>query len=189
MCVPAVSGLPGIAAGDTAPPAPGIRRPRLDRRARAVLAGAAATAALVNAGAAWAYWTVTDARAGGVQPGSYVSMALLGKSSLDTPLQPGAVGALTVTVANHNPYPIVVTAVEPGPGNVIADAEHREAGCRRPAVGFTETSLSVRWPVAANNVAVFTVPDGLRMAADGNAACTGGVFTVPVEVTGHADRH
>ncbi|MEV4703958.1 hypothetical protein [Actinoplanes sp. NPDC049316] len=173
---------------DAAPPAPRDRRRRLDGRTRAILAAAAVTAAVVNAGAVWAYWTITDAGAAIVEPGTYVSMALRGRSSLDTPLQPGATGPLTVTVSNDNPYPIVVSSVEPGPGNVVADDEHREAGCRRPAVSFARSSLSVRWQVSRNDVAVFTVPDALRMAADEKAACAGGVFTVPVQVTGHVDR-
>jgi hypothetical protein len=41
----------------------------------------------------------------------------------------------------------------------------------------------VSWDVARNNVAAFTVPGGLKMAASSDPACVGAVFTVPLVVS------
>ncbi|GGQ40488.1 hypothetical protein GCM10010166_04490 [Couchioplanes caeruleus subsp. azureus] len=188
-------------AQDTAGPPPGNgidlddpvtevppRRRGLDRRTRGILVAAAVAAAVVNAGAMWAYWKITGSGSDSARAGASVEMALRGRSSLDVPLAPGGTGDLTVTVLNHNDFAIRVASVEAGTDNVIADDEHRENGCERHGVSFTRPELAVRWDVARNDVAVFTVPGALRMAADADPACRGAVFTVPVRVTGEARR-
>ncbi|BCJ54181.1 hypothetical protein Asp14428_56560 [Actinoplanes sp. NBRC 14428] len=166
---------------DLAPPAAGPpHRPRFGRRARGILAVAAVTAVVVNAGAMWAYWKISAPAEGG----GYVEMNLRGRSSYDLPLRPGATGDLTVTVTNTNDFPIRITSLLPSPGRVMADDEHRENGCRVTGVTLTRPSVEVRWLVARNNVAAFTVRDGLSMAPGADPACGGGVFTVPVRITG-----
>ena len=73
--------------------------------------------------------------------------------------------------------------VSPGTDKVVADVEHRENGCVEPGVTVAQSAAPVQWDVARNNVAAFTVPGGLTMAASTHAACTGAVFTVPVLVS------
>ncbi|MEV6597218.1 hypothetical protein AB0M36_10190 [Actinoplanes sp. NPDC051346] len=167
---------------------PPPRRRGLDQRTRGILVAAAVAAAIVNASAMWAYWKITGSGSASAGAGAYVEMGLRGRSSLDVPLTPGGTGDLTVTVSNDNDFAIRVTSVAAGTGNVIADDEHRENGCDRHGVTFARPELAVRWEVARNDVAVFTVPGGLRMAADADPTCLGAVFTVPVRVTGESRR-
>ncbi|MEV4636398.1 hypothetical protein AB0J80_03505 [Actinoplanes sp. NPDC049548] len=160
------------------------RRRRLDHRTRSILAAAAVAAVVVNAGAMWAYWKISVPSASAPA----VEMNLRGRSSFDVPLQPGATGDLTVTVTNTNDFPITVTSLRAGGGKVIADEEHRENGCQNPGVTFTHPTVEVDWEVGRNNVAAFTVRDGLWLAADAPPACRGAVFTVPVQIRGTAGR-
>jgi hypothetical protein len=164
-----------------------VRHPdkrRSDSRTKSILAVAAAAALVVNAGAAWAYWRVMDARTGSAKPGTTVEMQLRGRSDLNVPLMPGRTGNLTVTVTNDNDYPIRITAVAPGAGNVVADDEHRDAGCRDADVALAKSTFPVSWDVARNAIGAYTIPDGLVMARGTTSGCLGATFTVPVQTTG-----
>jgi hypothetical protein len=163
---------------------PSARRRRLDGRTRSILSAAAVTAVVVNAGAAWAYWRVTASETGSARAGSTVELALRGRSDLNRPLARGATGNLIVTLTNDNDFPIRITSVSPGPGNVVADGEHRDAGCLATGVSMTRASFVVSWYVAKNTIGAFTVPEGLTMAAAAGTACQGATFTVPLQVAG-----
>ena len=170
-----------------------VRKPggrgRLDGRTRSILSAAAVAAIVVNAGAAWAYWKVTASETGMARAGTAVNLTLRGRSDLNRALLPGGTGNLTVTLTNDNDFPIRITSVSPGPGNVVADDEHREAGCREnTGVSLTKTAFEVSWEVAKNTIGAFSIPDGLRMEATAIRACQGATFTVPVQVSGVSGR-
>jgi hypothetical protein len=163
----------------------GQRRPRrIDRRTRTILSIAAAAAIVVNAGAAWAYWHVTQSRTGQATTGTAVELTLRARNDLNKPLTPGGTGNLTVTVTNEYDFPVRITRVTPGSGNIVADDEHQDAGCTVPAVSMTRPRFDVSWDVARNTVGAFTIPDGLVMNRSMQRACQGATFTVPVRVTG-----
>lgn len=159
---------------------------RLNARTRSILTAAAVAAVLVNAGAVWAYWHITGSETGREHAGAVVEMNLRGRSDLNKPLTPGSTGDLTVTVTNDNDFPIRITSVAPGAGNVVADDEHRENGCVDHGVLVSSPSVEVHWDVDRNRVGAFTVPNGLAMAETSGPACAGAVFTVPVLVNGVA---
>jgi hypothetical protein len=159
---------------------------RLDARTRSILLSAAAAAVVVNAGAVWAYWHITGSETGRANAGVVVELNLRGRSDLNVPLTPGSTGDLIVAVTNDNDFPVRITSVSPGAGNIVADAEHRENGCVNTGVVVTRDSVQVRWDVERNNVGAYTVPGGLTMAASSDPACAGAVFTVPVLVSGMA---
>ncbi|PRX24597.1 hypothetical protein [Actinoplanes italicus] len=159
---------------------PGPRR-RFDRRARMILGAAAVAALLANAGAAWAYW-----RFNSPEPqdewaaGSRVEVTLTAISDPGRPLRPGSTGNLTITVTNQHAASVQLTSIVPGPGPVIADEVHREAGCVEPRVEFTRSEFPVSWEVPRNTVGAFILNGALTMRAGGSAACQGATFTVPV---------
>lgn len=161
-----------------------LRRRRLDGRTRAMLSVAAAAAIVVNAGAAWTYWRITGSETGRANEGTVVVLALRARSDLNRPLQPGQSGNLTVTVTNEYDFPIRITAITAGTGNIVADDEHREAGCRAVRVALTKSRFGVSWDVQRNTIGAFTIPDGLTMQYDAALACAGAVFTVPVKASG-----
>jgi hypothetical protein len=115
-------------------------------------------------------------------------MTLRGRSDLSRSLRPGGTGNLTVTLTNDNDFPIRITSVTPGPGNIIADDEHRDAGCLDTGVSMTKTDFAVSWSVARNTIGAFTLPEGLRMSPHANQACEGATFTVPVRTSGFSGR-
>jgi hypothetical protein len=165
------------------------RKGRLDARTRSILSAAAVAAIVVNAGAAWAYWKVTASETGSARAGTAVELTLRGRSDLNRPLMPGGTGNLTVTLINDNDFPITITSVSPGPGNVVADDEHRDAGCRdNTGVSLTKAAFDVSWDVSKNTIGAFSIPDGLRMDGNSNKACRGATFTVPVQVSGVSGR-
>jgi hypothetical protein len=168
---------------------PGRGKGRLDGRTRSILSAAAVAAVVVNAGAAWAYWKVTASETDGARADTAVELTLRGRSDLNRPLTPGGTGNLTVTLTNDNNYPITITSVSLGGGNVVADDQHRDAGCRKgTGVSLTKTAFPVSWDVPRNTIGAFSIPDGLRMAASSKKACQGATFTVPVQVSGVSGR-
>ncbi|GIM91237.1 hypothetical protein [Paractinoplanes toevensis] len=160
------------------------RRPRLNRRTRVILSAAAAAAVVVNAGAAWVYWQITGSETGHASSGTAIELALRARSDLNRPLSRGQDGNLTVTVTNDYDFPIRITAVTPGTGNIVADAEHRDAGCRDSRVEITGNRFPVSWEVPRNTIGAFTIPGALSMRSDAAAACNGAVFTVPIQASG-----
>jgi hypothetical protein len=158
-------------------------RRRFDGRTRSILTVAAVAAVIVNAGAAWTYWKVGSQPAA-ARAGTVVELTLRGRSDLSRSLTPGGTGSLTVTVTNDNDFPIRITSLKPGPGNVVADDEHRDAGCLTTGVTMSRPDFEVSWDVAKNTIGAFTVPAGLRMAATSKRACAGATFTVPLQSSG-----
>ncbi len=165
-------------------PAGQARPRRIDGRTRTILSVAAAAAIVVNAGAAWAYWNVTESRTGQRAAGTAVELTLRARNDLNKPLAPGGTGNLTVTVANEYDFPIRIDRVTAGDGNIVADDEHRDAGCTTSAVSLTRPRFDVRWNVPHNTVGAFTIPDALFMSRSTQRACRGATYTVPVQVTG-----
>jgi hypothetical protein len=168
---------------------PGRGRGRLDGRTRSILSAAAVAVVVVNAGAAWAYWKVTASETGSPRAGTAVELTLRGRSDLNRPLTAGGTGNLTVTLTNDNNFPITISSISPGPGHVVADNEHRDAGCRADTgVALTRTAYAVSWEVPKNTIGALSIPDGLRMAVSSNKACRGATFTIPVRVSGVSGR-
>lgn len=160
------------------------RRRRLDGRTKSILAMAAAAAVVVNAGAAWSYWHFAGFGNGPAAAGSAVSMALRGRSDLNVPLTPGRTGSLLVSVTNGYDFPIRITSLTPGAGNIVADDEHRDRGCTDVEVSMTKSRFAVSWGVRRNTIGAFTVRDALLMRPDAAKACEGATFTVPVQAFG-----
>ena len=164
---------------------PGIVRRRLDRRTRSVLGAAVAAAIVANAGVAWAYWTVSGSRSRSAASGGAVEMVLRARSDSDRPLIPGGTGSLTVTLTNDNDFPIKITSVTRAAGNVLADSEHRDAGCTDAnGVTMTHPAFPVSWEVARNTIGAFTIPDGLVRAPVRSRKCDGAVFSIPIRAIG-----
>ncbi|HEX8345063.1 MAG TPA: hypothetical protein VF657_10000 [Actinoplanes sp.] len=157
---------------------------RVDRRSKLILAVAAVAGVAVNAGVAWAYWTITGSGTGTAVAGTAIELTLSGRSDAERPLFPGATSDLTVTVTNDNDFPIRITSVTAGAGRTVADDRHAAGGCRNTGVVVSKHVHPVSWDVAENNTGVFTVPDGIRMTNDSDTACQGAVFTIPLTATG-----
>ena len=171
-------------AGNRDPKARRMRKGRLDRRGKVILSIAAAAAVMVNAGVAWAYWKLEGAGTAAAVAGSAVELKLQGRSDDSKPLYPGGTTNLSVTVTNQNDFPVKITSVSPGSGDVTADSGHREGGCRTTGVVVAADVLAVAWEVPKNTIGVFTVPDGLKMTNSSDSACQGATFTIPVRATG-----
>ncbi|BCJ42827.1 hypothetical protein GCM10010168_04330 [Actinoplanes ianthinogenes] len=160
------------------------RRRRFDRRSQTILGLAAIAAMLANAGAAWAYWRLTEPEPVAAPAPAPIDMVLPGRNDLGQILRPGEDGNLLVTVTNDRNVPIRITSIGVGPGNVIADPEHRDAGCVEPRVRVNQMSYPVSWEVAKNTVGAFTLPRALSMDHDTARACVGANFTVPLRARG-----
>ncbi|WP_221324292.1 hypothetical protein [Actinoplanes sp. L3-i22] len=161
------------------------RRKRFDRRSRTILGVAALAAILANAGAAWAYWKITQpGEQVAAAPPAAVDMVLRGRNDLNQTLRPGDTGNLMVTVTNDRSVPIRITSIRRGPGNVVADPEHRDAGCVDPGVRVNRSVFPVSWEVPRNTVGAFTVAGALTMPDGVPKACVGATFTVPLRAEG-----
>ncbi|MEV6347789.1 hypothetical protein [Actinoplanes sp. NPDC051851] len=158
----------------------GPRKKRFDRRSRVILAAAAILALMANAGAAWAYWRIARPESTANGATTEFELVLRARNDLNQTLRPGDTGNMTVTVANEYGVPIRVTQIRPGAGNVVADPEHRDAGCLNPRVAVNRKDFPVSWEVAKNTVGVFNLDDALTMRPGSPKACLGATFTVPI---------
>ncbi|MGK5679141.1 hypothetical protein [Actinoplanes sp. URMC 104] len=159
------------------------RKRRLDRRTRMILGVAAVLAVVVNAGAAWVYWRISDTEVAQPADGPPIELALRARSDLNNSLTRGTTGDLVVTVTNDNSFPIKITSVV-GDGRIVANPEHARAGCAPTGVRLSRQQFEVVWEVDRNTIGAFNVPGGLTMRPDAKAACEHATFTVPVRVFG-----
>jgi hypothetical protein len=159
-----------------------VPRRRFDRRARMILSAAAVAALLANAGAAWAYWRFNSPPEEDRWPAAGVSVevSMTATSDPTRPLRAGAEGNLTVAVTNQHPASVRILSITAGPGRVVADDAHREAGCVNPRVQLTRETFPVSWEVPKNTIGAFILPGALIRQVGGPAACQGATFTVPV---------
>ena len=155
---------------------------RLDRRTRSILIAALVAAIVVNVGAAWSYWRITETARRAA--GGPVELMLRARSDFDKPLGPGQTGSLSVTLTNDGDYPIKITRVVPGNERAGADDAHRAAGCFPSGVSLSRAEFDVQWQVPRNTIGAFTIPDALRMAPNARPACAGAIFMLPIRVSG-----
>jgi len=160
---------------------------RVDRRTRLVLAIAAAAALVVNIGAAWIYWRVTQSESPATGPA--VDMALQARSDSNTALTPGRTGNLMVTLTNGYDFPIRITRVVPGEATARADDLHRAAGCDPTGVALSRAEFDVDWQIPRNTIGAFTIPDGLTMAPGARPECADATFKLPIRVSGTGQAH
>lgn len=162
----------------------GPRKRRFDRRSRTILGLAALAAILANAGAAWAYWKITQPTEVADPAPVTVDMVLRGRNDLNRILRPGDTGSLLVTVTNDKDVPIRITSIMMGPGTIVADTEHRDAGCVEPGARLSRAIFPVSWEVARNTVGAFNLDGALTMPGSAAKACVGATFTVPLRAEG-----
>ena len=152
---------------------------------------------LFGGGVAVASWTTTGTGQGSAQAAS-VSGLLVSAGSPVGALYPlpadttpatgygsGTVGSVATTVANPNPFPVMITSAtvgsvttSPQPGRTCA------AGSVLPTTG-APIALSPPVTLAANSApTAVVVPGALYMISTAENGCQGASFSVPVTVTG-----
>jgi hypothetical protein len=158
----------------------------LERRGKTILGLAAAATVLVNAGAAVAYWRIDKAAAAG--PPIQVSVTAI--SSGGQRGRPDGTSDVTVTVANQNTFAVVISGLSAAIGEVIADREHHDRGCRAAGAVVAQQTLAFPWHVPANSVDVFTLTGGVRLIGGRQGVCRGAIFTIPLRPSSVAnERH
>lgn len=145
---------------------------------RSATAGVATVLGLaLTSGVALAFWSTSGSGSGTATARS--SLNLTGTLSSVTGLYPGGSLAVTVTVANPNPFPVKVTAVTGG--TVTTGA----SGCTTTGVAYTNQTTSnglgaSGFTVPANSAGTALPATTVTMDNTSLSACQGATFTVPV---------
>jgi hypothetical protein len=156
----------------------------VSRRRSKITAISLFTGILMAGSIAFAAWTATGSGSGYVKATSADDLTTVDVSATTVAqLYPGGTGDVKVRIANPNPYPVLVTAVE-GSGAITSDMG---AACDA-ATGVTfddQTGLSIT--VAANGETPVTFADAASMSNASDTTCQDAVFTIPVTLTGRSD--
>jgi hypothetical protein len=177
---------------------------RWSRRAKVV--SAVCGCVLVAAGAYAATNWVVGLNAGSSGEGQSATIANLSITAVATPapgnvLFPGGTGDVVVTIANTNPYPVNITAVNL-PASIIQAGGFSNSTLTTAQAGCTTTTSGVSWnfatttsgtshslvPVggitvgasgASNNPLVVTLTNDALMATTSPAVCANTFFSMP----------
>lgn len=149
-------------------------------RERVSLVVLLATAIVLVAGVATAYWRTSGAGAGAAATPS-PSALTLAPATPTAQLYPGGQASVVLTVSNPNPGPIRVgslaLATGQGTGGFAVDGAH--SGCGLAALSFTtQTNGGAGWTVPGSSAVAVTLTNALSMATSAANACQGASFTV-----------
>jgi hypothetical protein len=157
---------------------------KTSRRNKVIIVAASLLAVAVNAGAAWAYWTISGSGSASVTAGSAVELQVTGSTYPSSPIYPGSTSNLLVTVHNPNSFPITVTHIEAGTQPTSIDSAHAAAGCIHSGVAVADAIFGLSWPVAKNSTNQFLLPRSVKMSNASDSACQGASFGVSLHATG-----
>ncbi len=156
----------------------------LNRRSKITLAIAAAAFVTVNAGAAYAYWKLSGTASGSAAAATIDGLSVSGSIDPAKPLYPGGTGALLLTIANNNDFPVIVNGLARHNLPISIDVAHANKGCAPTTVELTDTLFSGNWPVPKGQTATFPVPAAIKMAANAPITCAGATYSIPIKVVG-----
>jgi hypothetical protein len=179
-----------------------VKTTRWSRRTKVV--SAVCGCLLVGAGAYAATNWVVGLNAGSSGEGQSATIANLSITAVATPapgniLYPGGTGDVVVTIANTNPYPVAITAVNlptsstQAGGFTTSALTTAQTGCSTTTSGVTwnfatgtsgsshtlSAPLTVGASGAANNPLVVTLTGDALMSSTSPAACANTYFSMP----------
>ena len=146
--------------------------------------GAAMTLLVLGAvGLVYAAWTTNGSGSGFAQAGTAQDLSTVDATVSTTgELYPNGDGTVTLKVHNPNTYPVVITDVTAGSGDVTASGGI--GTCVVTGVSFI-AQHGLSFPVPANSDSdVFELPNAAHMSNESENGCQGAVFTIPVTLTG-----
>jgi hypothetical protein len=148
------------------------------------LIGAAMTLLVLGAvGLVYAAWTTNGSGSGFAQAGTAQDLSTVDVSASTTgDLYPNGDGTVTLQIHNPNPYPVVITDVTAGQGDVTASGGI--GTCVLTGVSFKDQhGLDIHVPANSDSDLV-KLQDAAHMTNESENGCQGAVFTIPVVLSG-----
>jgi hypothetical protein len=148
------------------------------------LIGAAMTMLVLGAvGLVYAAWTTNGSGTGAAQAGYAQGLSTVDATASTTGLlYPNGDGTVTLQIHNPNSYPVVVTDVTPGPGEVTATGGI--GVCNLTGVRFrAQHDLDIHVPPNSDSN-VIELQDAAHMTNESEDGCQGATFSIPVVLTG-----
>lgn len=163
-----------------ASPAADLPPPRRRMRRRRIVLATVAVGAVVT-GVAIGAWSVSGTGSGYAKAGSATSLTIGNASASTTAdLYPGTTGSVKIAITNPNSFAVRVTSVT-GTGAITSD---KGVACNA-ATGVTFTNQSaLTLDLAAGATSTFTLAGAVAMSNASDNSCQGGIFTIPVSVSG-----
>ncbi|OYV61557.1 MAG: hypothetical protein B7Z69_00390 [Actinobacteria bacterium 21-73-9] len=133
-------------------------------------------------GAAVAYYSARASSSTVVNVGSAKAVSVVAATGTpSTPLYPGGVGDVTLTVDNPNSFSVRIIALGPSPAASVT-AKGGVGPCSVTGVTVSSlTGLDVVVPPGDGDV--IDVPGAVTMGPDSQSGCQGATFSVPVSLT------
>jgi hypothetical protein len=159
-----------------------MTRFRDSRWYRRITAGSILFGIILVSSVAYAAWTASGGGQGYAKAGTAVVLTTNDVSaSTVASLYPSGSGSVRLSINNPNPYPVSVATVT-GSGTVTSD---KGAACdAATGVSFVnQTGLSLLVPANSTGT-VFTLAGAVTMSNASDNTCQGGIFTIPVTLSG-----
>ena len=133
-------------------------------------------------GAAMAYYSARASSSTVVEVGSARAVSVVAATGTpSTPLYPGGVGDVTLTVDNPNSFPVRIIDLGPSPAAPVT-ANGGVGPCTMTGVTVSSlTGLDIVVPPGDGDV--IDVPGAVTMGPASQSGCQGATFSVPVSLT------
>jgi hypothetical protein len=148
------------------------------------LIGAAVTVLVLGVvGLVWAAWTTNGSGSGYAKAGTAQDLSTVDATAATTgDLYPNSNGTVTLNIHNPNPYPVTITDVTAGSGDVTASGGI--GTCDITGVTFNDQhGLSIGVPANGNSGPI-SLENAAHMSNESENGCQGAVFTIPVQLSG-----
>jgi hypothetical protein len=148
------------------------------------LIGAAMTFLVLGAvGLVYAAWTTNGSGSGFATAGNAQDLTTVDVTAATTgELYPNTDGTVTLQIHNPNPYPVIITDVTAGPGDVTASGGL--GTCDVTGVSFNDQhGLTIHIPANSDSDTV-ELKDAAHMSNESENGCQGALFTIPVVLSG-----
>jgi hypothetical protein len=148
------------------------------------LIGAAVTVLVLGVvGLVYAAWTTNGSGSGFAKAGTAEDLTTIDATAATTGLlYPNSNGTVTLNIHNPNPYPVTITDVTAGSGDVTASGGI--GTCDTTGVTFNDQhGLSIDVQAEGDSNAI-ELNNAAHMSNESENGCQDAVFTIPVQLSG-----